>query len=301
MNLRIKLNNPLTIVLTTLIFLVVLTLAFQFYDELEFVKQKAQSTKLLKPTIEKIIQPFHVPEISSVPKDQFGASVLRGKDYLEHTFEKLPQFVGAKINCTSCHLNSGTTQFAGPWVGVVARFPQYRSRSGKMDTLEDRVNDCFERSLNGSRLPENSQEMTDIISYMTWLSTGYAKGNDVEGSGMPKIVMSRLPDLKAGKVVYESKCNSCHQSNGQGLYAITGQVAFPALWGPKSFNLGAGMARLHTAAGFVKKNMPLGQGGTLTDDEAWDVAAYFSQQIRPDFKNKLKDWPKGDRPKDARY
>lgn len=89
------------------------------------------------------------------------------------------------MNCTNCHLNSGTTQFAGPWVGVTARFPQYRSRSAKVDTLTDRVNDCFERSLNGKRLPETSETMTDIISYMTWLSKGYEIGGDVEGSGMP--------------------------------------------------------------------------------------------------------------------
>ena len=163
------------------------------------------------------------------------------------------------------------------------------------------MNDCFERSLNGRRLPEKSSEMTDIISYMTWLSKGYAIGQDIQGSGMPKIVLDRLPDLKAGRVIYESKCASCHQSNGQGLYTDDGHVAFPALWGSKSFNIGAGMARLQTAAGFVKKNMPIGQGGSLSDDEAWDVAGYFTQQNRPDFKNKKKDWPKGDRPKDARY
>jgi thiosulfate dehydrogenase len=248
-----------------------------------------------------VIRPFIIPDISSVPKDKQGESLLRGKDYLEHTFERLPQFVGAKLNCTSCHLNAGTTRFAGPWVGVVARFPQYRSRSGKVDTLTDRVNDCFERSLNGKRLPEKSPEMTDIIRYMTWLSKGYTTGQDVEGSGMPKLVLNRSPDLKKGRVVYEAKCASCHQSNGKGIYASTGQAVFPALWGNQSFNIGAGMARLQTAAGFVKKNMPLGQGNTLSDDDAWDVAAYFTQQSRPDFKKKVKDWPKGDKPKDARY
>ncbi len=258
-------------------------------------------TRSLEPLLEKVVQPFRAPELSTVPDDAYGESILRGKNYLEHTFETLPQFVGAKINCTSCHLNSGTTQFAGPWVGIVARFPQYRSRSGKVDTLIDRVNDCFERSLNGRRLPEKSNEMTDIISYMTWLSKGYAIGQDIQGSGMPKLVLDRLPNLQAGKAVYESKCAYCHQNNGQGLYTEEGQLVYPALWGANAFNIGAGMARLHTAGGFVKKNMPLGQGGTLSDDEAWDVAGYFTQQSRPDFKNKKKDWPKGDRPKDARY
>lgn len=264
--------------------------------------QVSESSDIKTPILQKkVVQSFVIPDFATVPKDQLGESILRGKDYLEHTFEKLPQFTGAKINCTSCHLNSGTTQFAGPWVGVVARFPQYRSRSGKVDTLTDRVNDCFERSLNGKRLPEKSPEMTDIVSYMTWLSRGYAIGQDVEGSGMPKLVLSREPDLEKGRIVYEAKCASCHQNNGQGVYTNSGQVTYPALWGKHSFNVGAGMARLHTAAGFVKKNMPLGQGGTLSDEEAWDVAAYFTQQGRPDFQKKVSDWLKGDKPKDARY
>jgi thiosulfate dehydrogenase len=76
---------------------------------------------------------------------------------------------------------------------------------------------------------------------------------------------------------------------------------FPALWGPRSFNIGAGMARLNTAAAFIKSSMPLGQGGSLTNQEAYDIAAYFTQQPRPDFKKKSQDWPKGDKPPDARY
>jgi thiosulfate dehydrogenase len=263
-----------------------------------FAKEAASPSPLVDG---KVIQKFMIPDFKKMPSAQSGESVQRGKEYLENTFQRLPQYVGAKMNCTSCHLESGTKQFAGPWVGVAARFPQYRSRSGKMDTLQDRVNDCFERSLNGKRLPESSQEMTDIISYMTWLSKGYAIGQDVEGSGMPKLVLSRAPNLENGKAVYANKCVACHQSSGQGLFTAEGKTVFPALWGKDSFNVGAGMARHYTAAGFVKKNMPLGQEGTLTDDEAWDVAAYFTQRQRPDFNKKLKDWLKGDKPKDARY
>lgn len=244
---------------------------------------------------------FVIPDFEKIPNDERGEAIRRGKQYLENTPELLPRYVGAKINCTSCHLNSGTTQYAGPWVGIAARFPQYRSRSSKMDTLQDRVNDCFERSLNGKRLPENSEPMTDIITYMTWLSEGYSIGGDVEGSGMPKLKLEREPDLVHGQKVYENKCANCHQPHGRGLYTAEGKIVFPALWGPDAFNIGAGMARLHTAAGFVKHNMPLGQGGSLSDDEAWDVAAYFTIQDRPDFKKKINDWLKGGKPSDARY
>lgn len=246
-------------------------------------------------------QDFKIPDTNKIPKDKLGESILRGRNYLENTHESLAKYVGAKMNCTSCHLNSGTTRLAGPWVGITARFPQYRSRSAKVDTLLDRVNDCFDRSLNGKRLPENSQPMTDIIAYMTWLSKGYLIGSDVEGSGMPRLNLQRYPNLKNGQKVYSSKCALCHQTNGQGLFNNNGQVIYPALWGKNSFNIGAGMARLQTAAGFVKHNMPLGKGGSLTDEEAWDVAAYFTTQPRPDFKKKINDWLKGDKPIDARY
>lgn len=255
----------------------------------------------LDQSLNKGVQEFRVPNIADIPDDDRGKSILRGKAYLENTPELLPKYVGAKINCTSCHLNSGMTQNAGPWVGVTARFPQYRSRSGKMDTLQDRVNDCFERSLNGKRLPESSEPMTDIVTYMTWLSEGYIIGGDIKGSGMPKLKLDREPNLENGKIVYANKCANCHQASGLGIYTPEGKPVFPALWGPKSFNVGAGMARLHTAAGFVKHNMPLGQGNSLTDDEAWDVAAYFSIQQRPDFKKKVNDWLKGGKPSDARY
>lgn len=142
-----KTTSPLSIVLITLGILVALSGLFFALGGQELLNQKNKLAKtsinesidknlpnLAEPLLKKVVQPFKVPELSSVPTDKYGESILRGKDFLEHTFEKLPQYVGAKINCTNCHLNSGTTQFAGPWIGVVARFPQYRSRSGKVDT-----------------------------------------------------------------------------------------------------------------------------------------------------------------------
>lgn len=246
-------------------------------------------------------QTLKTPDESQIPSGPMGESILRGKHILENTYEMLPKYVGAKMNCTSCHLTSGTKEYAGPWVGITTRFPQYRARSGKVDTLNDRVNDCFERSLNGKRLPENSEAMTDIVAYMTWLSKGYRVGGQITGSGMPRLNLKSAPDIAAGKTTYETKCASCHQTNGAGVVGGDGKVAIPALWGDTSFNIGAGMARLQTAAGFVKHNMPLGQGGTLTDEEAQNVAAYFTTKPRPDFRRKAQDWPKGEKPSDARY
>lgn len=249
----------------------------------------------------KMIVPFSKPDFTVLAAEADHDSILRGKQIVENTPLHASQYVGSKLSCANCHLDSGTTPHAAPWVGIDVRFPQYRSRSGKVDTLSDRVNDCFERSLNGKRLPNGSRELTDILNYMRWLSKGFAKDQEVEGSGMAKVALSREPDLVNGKKVFEAKCAECHQSDGQGRTDSQGKTLYPALWGKNSFNIGAGMARLHTAAGFVKRNMPLGRGGTLSDDEAFDVAAYFTRQERPDFAKKTLDWPKGDKPGDARY
>jgi len=245
-------------------------------------------------------QKFIQPQFNLIDKEQNSESIQRGKSYLENTAELLPQNVGAQINCTQCHLNSGTSKNAIHWVGIASQFPQYRDRSGKIDTLEDRLNDCFERSLNGKRLPKESAVMKDILAYMTWLSKGYVPGKPIEGSGVAKIQLQRPPNLENGKEIYTNKCISCHQMQGQGL-TVGKKIIFPPLWGQSSFNIGAGMARIQTAAGYVKANMPQGQGGSLTDEEAWDVAGFFISQDRPDYVNKIRDWPKGNKPLDSRY
>lgn len=145
--------------------------------------------------------------------------------------------------------------------------------------------------------------MVGILSYIWWLSKGVPTGMDVEGRGFQRIKLpgGNKPDAENGKAIYAAKCASCHGQEGQGMTGPKGEYLFPAVWGPNSFNIGAGMARLNNAAAFVKANMPLGQGNTLTDQEAFDVAAYFTQQPRPDFVTKSQDWPKGGKPADARY
>jgi len=246
------------------------------------------------------VMPLRVPAESAIPATREGEQIRRGKYLSEHTVEELPENVGDGLHCTSCHLEAGTKANAAPWIGVRARYPKYRDRSGAWVTLEDRINDCFERSMNGKALAPEDAAMGAMVAYMDWLSASYAPGMKVEGQGIPRLVMDRNPDLERGKTLYEQKCSACHGVSGEGL-APNGTYAFPALWGDKSYNIGAGMARLYTAAGFIKHNMPLGAGGTLSDDEAYDIAGYFAFQPRPDFPGKSKDWPKGKRPQDARY
>lgn len=236
-----------------------------------------------------------------LPDGPFGEAVALGRRVLTKTPENAPAYSGNALNCTSCHLDGGRTRWAAPWVGIWGVFPEFRSRNARVNALQDRVNDCFERSLNGQRLPENSDEMIGILAYMQWLSRSVPTGLNVKGRGFARIQRSREPDPERGKLIYAEKCASCHGADGQGIAGAAGETLFPPLWGEKSFNIGAGMARLDTAAAFVKANMPFGQGGSLSDEDAFDVAAYFTREPRPDFAGKAADWPKGGKPKDARY
>lgn len=249
----------------------------------------------------KAAAPFNPPSEDAMPTGPMGEAIRYGHQLTTQTQVYAKEYVGNGLNCTSCHLNGGRTQNAAPWVGIWGVFPEYRPRNAEINALQDRVNDCFQRSLNGKPLPVGSKEMRGILAYMWWLSKDVPTGVDVEGRGFKRIKAEREPDTAKGKEIYAKKCMVCHGSDGQGANGPDGKYMFPALWGEKSFNIAAGMARLNTAAAFVKANMPLGQGGSLTDQEAYDVAAYLTQQPRPDYADKHKDWPKGDKPKDARY
>ena len=243
---------------------------------------------------------FAPPPESSIPTGVSGVAIHAGRKLVTETQQSLPKNVGNGLNCSNCHLTGGTVANASPWVGIWGVFPEYRSRSGKIISLQERVNDCFERSMNGQALPYNSNEMNNILAYMQWLSTGVPTGTSVKGRGFGPIDQSLKPDPNRGRLVYEAKCTACHGAEGLGMKNPDGSYALPPLWGKDSFNDGAGMARTYTAAAFVKHNMPLGQGGTLTDQEALDVSEFFTHQPRPVYPHKAKDWPKGDQPKDAR-
>jgi thiosulfate dehydrogenase len=129
----------------------------------------------------------------------------------------------------------------------------------------------------------------------------YRRGREWTWVQAHQVARSRTRDPVRGSQLYAEKCGACHGIDGQGQNAADGTCLFPALWGPKSFNIGAGMARLSNAAAFTKSNMPLGSGDSLSDHDAIDIAAYFTRQPRPDFAAKSQDWPKGDKPADAPY
>ena len=251
---------------------------------------------------------FVTPRLANLLAAANADQVVRGMRLHLQTKALLPNNVGNALNCTSCHLNAGTVADGSPFVGVSAFFPSYAPRAGKDVTLEERINGCFRRSMDGKPLPVTSPDMQAMVAYFEWMKMNTQPGDKVAGRGVGKVDPSIKPNLQNGEQVYAQQCAVCHGENGEGLKHADGSYVFPPLWGDQSFNIGAGMARTYTAAAFVKRNMPigfheqfpLGQGG-LSDQDAVDVAEYFSHKPRPDFPDKVKDWPNGGKPVDARY
>lgn len=234
-----------------------------------------------------------VPPDSEIPPGPLGAAILRGRALLNHTRDSLPRYVGNRLACTSCHPANGTQANAMPWVGVYARFPQYSARTASVLTIEDRINGCFLRSMNGTAPPAGSQAVKDMVAYFAWLSRGVPQGARVEGQGLPRFELLH-GDTVAGRSLYAAECARCHNSDGSGGVG-------PPLWGDGSYNIGAGMARIRTAGSFIRHNMPFDKPGTLTDEQAANVAAFINAQPRPDLAGKEHDWPNGDAPPDAAY
>ncbi|MBS0323990.1 MAG: c-type cytochrome [Proteobacteria bacterium] len=246
-------------------------------------------------------------DVSQLPDDEYGRMVRYGKELTDRTFAyigpevKKPgmRFAGNNLACASCHEASATKKYAIPWVGVNAIFPQYRARENEISTLEDRINGCMERSMAGKALPLDGREMKAFVTYMHFLSRGIPIGSKVAGQGaIPFTPPNRRADLVAGAKIYGTRCASCHGANGAGVRAgaagsATG-YAFPPLWGRDSFNHGAGMNRLLTAAAFIRANMPFGtshEQPQLSEDEAYDVAAFVLSHDRPLKKNTERDFP----------
>ena len=228
-----------------------------------------------------------------IPAGPYGDALRRGRALLVATRDSLPAHVGNRLRCVSCHLEEGRRE-SGSWVGVFARYPQYRARSASIETIEYRVNDCFRRSMNGAALDPASRDMADIVAYLAFLSHGTPVG-PVPPSTRLQQWAAFTADTAAGARVFATSCANCHGPGGEGT------AGAPPVWGPASYNIGAGMARVRTAAEFIRRNMPFDQAGTLTDQQAFDVAAYVNAHPRPDFRGKEGDWPNGDPPPDVAY
>jgi thiosulfate dehydrogenase len=238
---------------------------------------------------------FFPPSPETIPGSQLGERIRLGHQIVVNTQEYARPYVGNRLNCTNCHLDGGLNPNAASFVGLAAVYPEYRARNARVNTLADRINDCVERSLNGRAFPPDSSKLQAIEAYITWLSGGVPEGATLPWRGLQRIDSRRPLNPDNGKNVFASKCAFCHGVDGLGT------MAGPPVWGPQSYTVAAGMARVSVAAAFIKANMPRSWGWSLSDDDAYDVAAYINSQPRPDFPGKAHDWPKGGKPADAPY
>lgn len=200
-----------------------------------------------------------------------------GRDVFTDTQRYAKPYVGNQLNCQNCHLEAGTLANAAPmWAAYVA-YPAFRTKNEQVNTFEKRLQGCFRYSMNGKVPPADSAVITALTAYAFWLAQGAPVGAHLEGRGYPHVAQPQQPaSAQRGEKVYAQHCAACHQADGAGVAGT-----FPPVWGSGSYNKGAGMHDVPTAAAFIKANMPLGQPNTLTDQEAWDVAAYINGKPRP--------------------
>ena len=237
---------------------------------------------------------YVVPADSLMPAGPLGEAIRRGRAILMATRDSLPSHVGNRLVCTNCHREAGTKASSGPWVGSFASFPQYNARAGRVIRIEDRVNECLRRSLNGRPLADSSRAMNDMVTYLAFLSNGLPHGPRAAWLGYRRL-SPRPGNAAHGDTIYARNCARCHGAKGEGT------AVAPPSWGPQSFAIGAGMARINTIAAFIRWNMPFDRPASLDDQQAYDVAAFILSHPRPDTPGKERDWPNGDPPDDVAY
>jgi thiosulfate dehydrogenase len=244
------------------------------------------------------------PDIAQLPDNDSGRQVRYGRELIANTALYLgPRGTIAAItngmNCQDCHLEAGAKSFAGAFSAVASTYPRYRDRSGRVESIEFRVNDCLLRSLNGEKIDSNGREMRAMVAYLKWIGSEVSKNVKPVGSGLEELsFLTRAADPEKGHQVFAGKCTSCHGEGGQGLANHDSSFyLYPPLWGPHSFNVSAGLYRITRLAGFIRDNMPAGAAShetpQLSDEEAWDVAAFVLSKPRPE-KFFADDWPKLD-------
>lgn len=294
-------SKLILVIVVLVIGLIAMPIIFYYSNQPDSPKEKTNSANAEITEVKKdAVAYWAAPDVSSITDAKQKEQVEYGKELIAHTAKYLgPNGSVLKIsnglNCQNCHLQAGTAVFGNNYGSVASLYPKFRARSGTTENIYKRVNDCFERSLNGKAIDTAGKEMKAIVAYINFLGTNVEKGKKAEGSGFKDLaVLDRAADPEKGLTIYTAKCQSCHQANGEGLFnADKTEYTFPALWPKSSFNDGAGLNRISNFAKYVKYNMPQGttyQSPQLSDEEAWDVSAYVLSQPRPHI-NVPKDWP----------
>ena len=240
------------------------------------------------------------PDTTGIPNSNEGMLIRYGRELIAHTSYYLgPKGTVAHItngmNCQNCHLDAGTKTWGNNYSAVFSTYPKFRERSGTVENVYKRINDCIDRSLNGQPMDSNSREMQAISAYIRWVGKNVPRETKPWGAGIRDLAfMDRPADPSKGRIVFIQKCQRCHGPEGKGLLDAAGtEYIYPPLWGDNSYNKGAGLYRVSRFAGYVRDNMPFDapyNSAGLTTEEAWDVAAFVNSQSRPD-KDYRKDYP----------
>ncbi|HYS26619.1 MAG TPA: c-type cytochrome [Vicinamibacterales bacterium] len=248
---------------------------------------------------------------TTLDTSRLSEEIRRGFRLFTNTPAEAPRLAPGGMACTNCHMNAGQRERSMPLVDVAGMFPEYNRRSGRLYSLGDRITDCFLRSENATgalapgELPNpSSPEVLAISAYITWLARDAAIGKNPSWRGQNTIPASALVpleklDMAKGEAVYTDRCATCHGPDGQGVQ-IGDKIAGP-LWGPRSWNDGAGAARVYTLAGMIRYSMPYLDPGNITDEDAQHVAAFINSKPRPAYPFKDRDYRVEKLPPDAVY
>ena len=255
----------------------------------------------------------------SLDESRLSKDIRWGFKLFTNTPVEAKAFAPGKMACANCHLNAGQRERSLPLVAIAGMFPEYNRRSGRLYSLNDRIVDCFWRSENATGvlgeddassaasriLPSpTSKEVLAISAYLTWLARGATMGKNPAWRGQNTIAASALIpvaklDRKQGEAIFTERCTSCHGIDGQGV--MVGDKKPGPLWGPDSWNDGAGAARVYTLAGIIRYAMPYLSPGSLSDEEAQQVAAFINAKPRPAFPYKPQDYLTEKMPADSVY
>lgn len=250
--------------------------------------QQDQPALVKLPTAKAGLYHHDAPTLEDIQNDpdihnELRKVILKGRDLFMNTQQLRGEYVFNDMNCKSCHMGEGRKEWSGPVWPAATTLPDYRGKNGHVNSLEERIAGCFSFSMNGKAPEYGSDTMLALSAYHQYMAKG-AKMYDtkIAGRGFSSLG-NKIPEgtnYASGQKVYEANCAVCHGADGNGK-RVDGQVVFPPLWGDGSYNWGAGMTRVFTSASFIQNNMPLGQPGRLSDEDAWHVAYFINAQERP--------------------
>jgi thiosulfate dehydrogenase len=203
---------------------------------------------------------------------------------------------GTHTTCAHCHQGvgdkqddsgnrlTGSNNLGASWVMA----DMYDRFTGLLLSHELRQMQCFINSSNGFKPNAADDVVRDITAYSRFLSAALDMkiGNRYPEQGMDEIPASatrrRGDDYVRGAHLYREKCAACHGSQAYGT-VVAGRT-YPALAGPNSFSLDSRMnfkAVNTVMPGFICRNMPPGQEGSLQSQDCRDIAYYLSTLPRP--------------------